>query len=108
MLPTEGGNTLVYTGTPTPAGSTFPPGSTFNVVSNDPAVIPAVDVTGLIVSIPLPLGWVESTTTPLAVTWTVSGITPVPSTAPTTFDVVITPSAEPVGTPTGVTFVQTT
>ena len=107
MLPTEAGNTLVYTGTPQPAGSSFPSGTSFNVVSNDPAVIPAVDATGLIVTVPLPLGWVENTTTPLAITYTASGITPVPASGPTEVTATITPSVEAV-TPTGIAFVQTT
>jgi hypothetical protein len=103
MLPTSGGNTLVYTGTFVPAGSVPPSDALYAVTSNDPAVLPTVDATGLIVGIPLPAGWVESTTLPLAVTRTASS-----ASVPTwTLSDVITPSA-PVVLPTSTNFVQTT
>jgi hypothetical protein len=98
MLPTIGGNTLVYTGTLSPVGSLFTT-ETFTVTSNDPAVLPTVDATGLIVTVPLPAGWVENAATPLAITYT--------TTAPASLTATITPSA-PAVTPTGISFVQTT
>ena len=64
MLPTIGGNTLIYSGTLFPAGSVLAPDFVATVTSNDPAVSPTVDVTGLIVTVPLPTDWVENTTTP--------------------------------------------
>ena len=110
MLPTVGGNTLVYTGTLSPNGSAFPAGTTFTVTSNDPNVTPTVDPTGLIVTIPLPDGWVESTTLALAITWETSTFVPVPSSSPSQITEVITPSAAPslTNTPTSVNFAQTT
>ena len=69
MLPTIGGNTLVYTGTLAPAGSVLAPDFVAIVTSNDPNVSPVVDPTGLIVAIPLPSGWVESASTPLAISY---------------------------------------
>lgn len=102
MLPTTGGNTQVFTGTLVPAGSSYPSDSTFTVTSNDPAVTPTVDATGLIVTGPLPAGWVESTTTPLAYSYAaVSASNPGFSITAT-----ITPSA-PVSLPTAITFAQT-
>jgi hypothetical protein len=104
MLPTQGGNTQVFTGTFVPAGSVPPSDAVYAVTSNDPAISPTVDATGLIVTGPLPVGWVESTTTPLAYTRTASSVS-----VPTwTLSDIITPSAPPVGFPTSTTFVQTT
>ena len=97
MLPTIGGNTLVYSGTLSPVGALFTT-ETFTVTSNDPAVLPTVDATGLIVTIPLPVGWVENAATPLAITYT--------TTSPASLTATITPSA-PAVTPTGISFVQT-
>jgi hypothetical protein len=103
MLPTIGGNTQIFTGTFLPAGSVPPPDAVYAVTSNDPAVSPTVDATGLIVTGPLPAGWVESTTLPLAYTRTASS-----ASNPTwTLNDVITPSAPPVGFPTSTTFIQT-
>lgn len=102
MNPTAAGQTQVFTGTLTPAGSTFPADSVFAVASNDSAVSPSVDSTGLVVSVTYPSGWVESTTTPLAFSYTASSVSTgmnLPAT--------ITPSA-PVVVPTGITFAQTT
>jgi len=107
VLPPVAGNTLVYTGTLAPAGSVFPSGTTFTVVSSDPTVTPTVDSTGLIVTIPLPSTFVDNPATPFNVVYTASGITPVPSTSPTSITATITPSV-PTATPTGITFVQTT
>jgi hypothetical protein len=107
MNPTNGGNTQVFTGTFVPAGSVPPTDAVYAVTSNDPAISPRVDATGLIVTGDLPNGWVESTTTPLAYTRTASS-----ASNPTwTLNDVITPSAPPNpsgGFPTGTTFVQTT
>jgi hypothetical protein len=102
MLPTQGGNTLVYTGTLTPAGSVLAPDFVATVTSNDPAVLPTVDATGLIVTVPLPSGWVESTTIPLAISYSTTSATTSQALSAT-----ITPSA-PVVLATGVSFAQTT
>jgi hypothetical protein len=107
MLPPVAGNTLVYTGTLAPAGSAFSSGTTFAVVSSDPTVTPTVDVTGLIVTIPLPSTFVDNPASPFNVVYTASGITPSPSTSPTLITATITPSI-PTATPTGITFAQTT
>lgn len=69
MLPVSAGNTLVYTGTLSPAGSVLAPDFVATVTSNDPLILPAVDSTGLIVTVPLPTGWVESTIAPLAIAY---------------------------------------
>lgn len=103
MNPTTGGNTQVFTGTFVPAGSVPPSDAVYAVTSNDPAISPTVDATGLIVTGVLPDGWVESTTTPLAYTRTGSSAS-VPS---WTLSDIITPSAPPVGFPTSTTFIQT-
>jgi hypothetical protein len=103
MLPTTGGNTLVYTGTLSPVGSVLAPDFVATVTSNDPAVLPTVDATGLIVTVPLPAGWVESTTTPLAITYATTSASTGQALSAT-----ITPSAPPAPLATGVTFVQTT
>jgi hypothetical protein len=104
MLPTTGGNTQIFTGTFVPAGSVPPTDAVYAVTSNDPAVSPTVDATGLIVTGALPVGWVESTTTPLAYTRTASSA----SNTSWTLSDIITPSAPPVGFPSSTTFVQTT
>ena len=106
MNPTTGGNTQVFTGTFVPAGSVPPTDAVYAVTSNDPAISPTVDATGLIVTGDLPAGWVESTTTPLAYTRTASSA----SNASWTLSDIITPSAPPAGGgfPTSTTFVQTT
>lgn len=104
MLPTEDGNTLVFTGTFVPAGSVPPTDAQYAATSNDSAVSPTVDSTGLIVTIPLPTGWVENPDTPLVITRTASSVS-VPS---WTLSDVITPSAPPAPLPTSTTFVQTT
>jgi hypothetical protein len=107
LLTPTAGNTLVYTGTLAPAGSTFPAGTTFAVVSSDPTVTPTVDATGLIVTIPLPSTFVDNPASPFNVVYTASGITPNPSTSPTSITATITPSVAAL-TPTAITFVQTT
>jgi hypothetical protein len=104
MNPTQAGQSQVFTGTFVPAGSVPPTDAVYAVTSNDSAVAPTVDATGLIVSVTYPAGWVESTTTPLTFTRTASSVLN-PS---WTLSDVITPSAPPVGFPTSTTFVQTT
>lgn len=104
MAPTEAGQTQEFTGTLVPSGATYPTDSTFTVTSNDPAVSPSVDSTGLVVSVTYPDGWEESTTTPLAFAYAAaSESNPTMSVTAT-----ITPSAPPAPLPTGVTFAQTT
>lgn len=104
MNPTEAGQTQVFTGTLAPVGSAFPSDAAFTVTSNDPAVSPSVDSTGLIVSVTYPDGWTESTTTPLAFTYGASS-----ASNPTwTLSATITPSAPPANLPTSITFSQTT
>lgn len=110
LLPPVAGNTLVYTGTLAPSGSAYPAGTTFNLVSSDPTVSPTVDPTGLIVTIPLPSTFVDDPANPFNVVYTASGITPQPSTSPTSITATITPSVPPppTPTPTGISFAQTT
>jgi hypothetical protein len=105
MLSTTGGNTLVYTGTLSPAGSGFAPDATFSVSSNDPSVLPTVDATGLVVTVPLPSDWVESTSVALAVSYASSSVSTGQALTAT-----ITPSApiSPTNLATSVTFNQTT
>jgi hypothetical protein len=102
MLPVEAGNTLVYTGTLSPAGSILAPDAQVEVQSNDPAVVPTVDSTGLIVTVPLPAGWVENETTPLEITYATTSATTSQALSGT-----ITPGAEVV-LATGIAFQQTT
>ena len=103
MLPTTGGNTLIYTGTLAPAGSVLAPDFAATVTSNDPAVLPTVDATGLIVTVPLPAGWVESTTTPLAIAYATTSASTGQALSAT-----ITPSAPPSNLATSINFNQTT
>ena len=103
MNPTVGGNTQVFTGVLSPAGSAFPSDAVFSVSSNDPAVSPTVDSTGLIVTGSLPTGWVESTTTPLAYSYEATSA----SNPGWLLSATITPSAPPVGLPSSIAFTQT-
>jgi len=105
MLPVEAGNTLIYTGVLAPAGSILAPDFAATVTSNDPAILPTVDATGLIVTVPLPTGWVESTTTPLVIAYATTSATTGQALSAT-----ITPGAEviPPVLATSVTFTQTT
>lgn len=96
------GNTLIYTGTLTPAGATYPTGTTFALVSSDPTVTPTVDATGLVVTIPLPSTFVDNAAAPFNVVYTATSADGTQSITAT-----ITPSV-PVAFPTGITFVQTT
>lgn len=109
MLPATAGNTLVYTGTFTPQGAAAP-GASFSVSSSDPSVVPTVDSTGLVVTIPLGDTFVDDPANPLTVTWNANGITPVPAGSPSSLRADIVPSlpVQPVPSPTGVVFAQTT
>ena len=107
MLDPVAGNTLVYTGTLSPAGSKFPSGTTFTVTSNYPNVTPTVDDTGLVVTIPLGSDFVDDPNNPLSVNWETSTFTPSPDTSPNQLRATITPTI-PTVTPTGIDFVQTT
>lgn len=102
MLPPVAGNTLVYTGTLSPAGAAFPSDTTFNLVSSDPTVTPTVDATGLIVTIPLPSTFVDNPATPFNVVYTAASASDGGSITAT-----ITPSV-PAAFPTGIAFTQTT
>jgi hypothetical protein len=102
MLPTTGGNTLIYTGMLAPAGSVLAPDFVATVTSNDPAVSPSVDSTGLIVTVPLPTGWVESTTTPLEIAYATTS-----ASTGQALSASITPSA-PVTLASSISFAQTT
>jgi hypothetical protein len=102
MLPVEAGNTLIYTGTLAPPGSILAPDAVVKVTSNDPNVSPTVDSTGLIVSVPLPSGWVESETNPLAISYSTTSASTSQALSAT-----ITPGAEII-LATGVSFAQTT
>ena len=104
MNPTEAGQSQVFTGTLVPAGATYPSDTQFTLTSNDPAVTPTLDSTGLIVSVTYPAGWVESTTTPLAFAYSATSASENGSLSAT-----ITPSAPPLPAfPTGINFAQTT
>lgn len=106
MNPTAAGSTQVFTGTLAPAGSAFPSDATFSISSNDPAVSPAVDKTGLVVSVTYPAGWVESPTTPLAFSYGASSA----SNPSWSLSATITPSAPPPPPPvlpTSISFSQT-
>lgn len=100
MLSATAGNTLVYTGTLSPAGSQFPADAAFALVSSDPTVTPTVDPTGLIVTIPLPSTFVDDPANPFNVAYLASNST-------WSVSATITPSAPPV-LPTGISFAQTT
>lgn len=113
MLPADPGNTLVFTGTIEPAGAAFPAGTTFSVTSTDPTVVPTVDETGLIITVPLP-----STVAPgenLEINWSTSTFVPSPDSAPASLTATIAitigsapPPPPPTPTPTQVVFAQTT
>lgn len=102
MLPPVAGNTLVYTGTLSPAGAVYPSDTTFNLVSSDPTVTPTVDATGLIVTIPLPATFVDDPAAPFNVVYTATSASASGSVTAT-----ITPSV-PATFPTGIAFAQTT
>lgn len=102
MLSPVAGNTLVYTGTLSPAGASFPSDTQFTVVSSDPTVTPTVDATGLIVTIPLPSTFVDNPATPFNVVYTATSASTSGSITAT-----ITPSI-PATFPTGIVFNQTT
>jgi hypothetical protein len=106
MLPPVAGNTLVYQGTLSPAGAVYPTDTTFALVSSDPTVTPTVDATGLVVTIPLPATFVDSSAAPFNVAYTATSL----STPSMFISATITPSV-PTSTgnvPTSITFAQTT
>lgn len=102
MNPTAAGQTQVFTGTLAPVGSAFPSDVAFTLNSNDPAVAPTLDPTGLIVSVTYPAGWVESTTTPLAFAYGATS----PSNPTWSLAATITPVGA--NLPSSITFAQTT
>ena len=103
MNPTQAGQTQVFTGTLSPAGSVLASDAVATVTSNDPAVSPTLDSTQLIVSVTYPSGWVESTTTPLQFAYATTSASTGQALSAT-----ITPSAPPPQLATGITFAQTT
>jgi hypothetical protein len=106
MNPTQAGQTQVFTGTLSPAGSVLAPDAVATVVSNDPAVQPTLDSTQLVVSVTYSQGWQESTTTPLAFQYATTSASTGQALSAT-----ITPSAPPppnVVLATGISFVETT
>lgn len=103
MLPTVGGNTLVFTGTLIPSGSALPSDTQVVLASNDPSISPTVDASGLVVTVPLPAGWVEEPTNPLGISYSATS----PSNPQWSLSGGISPSAPPVALPTGITFAQT-
>jgi hypothetical protein len=102
MNPTQAGQTQVFTGTLSPAGSVLAPDAVATIASNDPAVSPTLDSTQLIVSVTYPEGWTESTTTPLVFTYATTS-----ASTDQALSATITPSA-PVVLATGIGFKQTT
>jgi len=111
MLPANPGNTLVFTGVIQPTGAAFPAGTTFSATASDPNVIPTVDPTGLIVTIPIPA--TATVGESLTITWQTSTFVPSPASAPASLQAVInltigsvTPPP-PTPTPSQVTFTQT-
>ena len=102
-LSAVGGNTLVYTGSLSPAGSTLPADAVVTATSNDTAVSPTVDGTGLIVTIPLPTDWTGNATSPLAIAYSATSA----SNPSWSLSATITPSV-PAVLPSGITFTQTT
>ena len=103
MNPTAAGQTQVFTGTLSPAGSVLAPDAVATITSNDPAVTPTLDSTQLVVSVTYPSGWVESTTTPLAFAYATTSASTSQALSAT-----ITPSAPPSNLATGISFAQTT
>ena len=102
LLPPVAGNTLVYTGTLAPAGAVFPSDSVFAVTSSDPTVTPTVDSTGLVVTIPLPSTFVDSSASPFTVSYTATS-----ASTGMSLSASIVPSI-PAVAPSGISFVQTT
>jgi len=101
--PTQAGQTQVFTGVLVPAGATYPADTTFTLTSNDPAVFPTLDASGLVVSVTYPQGWSESPTTPLAFSYGAASVS-----ANGSLSSVITPSAPVSAFPTGINWTETT
>jgi hypothetical protein len=105
MNPTEAGQTQVFTGTLSPVGSVLAADALVSITSNDPAVVPVLDATKLVVSVTYPEGWTESTTTPLTFVYATSSASTSQALSAT-----ILPSAPPPPAPvlaTGIGFSQT-
>ncbi len=110
MLPPNPGNTLVFTGTVSPDGSSFAAGTSFTAVSADPNVAASVDSTGLVVTAVIGAAAVAGTVADI--TWATSTFSPEPTDSPASLSVVIpltigAVQPPPVPTPTSVTFTQT-
>jgi hypothetical protein len=106
LNPTAAGQTQVFTGTLSPAGSVLAPDAVASISSNDPTVAPTLDSTQLVVSVTYPAGWVESTTTPLVFSYSTTSASTGQALSAT-----ITPSAPPPPPPvlaTSIAFAQTT
>ena len=103
MIPTAAGQTQVFTGTLSPAGSVLAPDAVATISSNDPAVSPTLDSTQLVVSVTYPSGWVESTTTPLAFAYATTSASTGQALSAT-----ITPGAPAAPLATGIAFAETT
>jgi len=101
MLPPVAGNTLIYTGTLSPAGATYPADTVVVLTSSDPTVVPTVDPTDLIVTIPLPTTFVDNPAAPFNVVYTATSASTSGSLTAT-----ITPSVPTSAFPSGITFVQ--
>jgi hypothetical protein len=102
LLPPVAGNTLVYTGTLSPAGATFPTDTVFKLTSSDPTVSPTLDPTGLIVTIPLPSTFVDNPSSPFSVTYSATS-----ASTGMNLSATITPTV-PTVVPSSISFVQTT
>ena len=105
MNPTQAGETQVFTGTLSPAGSILAPDAVATITSNDPAVSPTLDSTQLVVSVTYPAGWVESPSTPLEFAYATTSASTGQALSAT-----ITPSAPPPPAPvlaTSIAFNQT-
>ena len=105
MNSTQAGETQVFTGTLSPAGSILAPDAVATITSNDPAVSPTLDSTQLVVSVTYPAGWVESPSTPLEFAYATTSASTGQALSAT-----ITPSAPPPPAPvlaTSIAFNQT-
>jgi len=110
MLPADPGNTLVFAIVLSPAGSAIPAGTVSTITSSDPTVVPTLDPTGLIVTVPLPTGITVGESVTL--TWDSGTFTPSPVNAPSSIGCSTTitigaPPPPPTPTPVSAAFVQT-
>ena len=104
MNPVAPGETLVFTGTLSPAGAVYPAGTTFQVTSSDSSVTPTVDETGLIVTVPLPATWTPDMVT---ISYEATDGTDFLSQAIVLTPTVAPPPPPPPAFPTGIAFAQT-